>query len=117
VRAALFSKNKTFMAEEARRYMTSLAIRFIWIPFVNFLPFFPWFLAYYLYPDRKLRRFFPRLLRFAAAIFAARYLEIGIFLLFPSYILYYCFHLILIYGIGILICAVIFDDGKKAGHF
>lgn len=79
------------------------------------IPLFPWPFAYYLYPEYKLRHFFPRVLLFIAAVAAANRLIETASNIFPYPAVSYSLSAVKFYFIGVLICAVILDDEKKTG--
>lgn len=114
-RRALLLGDTVFMEKEARRDSTPRAKKYMWIPLVNYIPLFPWLFAYYLYPEYKLRRFFPRALLFIAAVAAANRLIEAASNIFPYPAVSYSLSAVKFYFIGVLICAVILDDEKKTG--
>lgn len=114
-RAALLAGDSEFMQKEAEAHATPLAKKVMFIPFVNLLPFLPWCFRYVLRTERKLRRFFVRLIPIVLLLLATRGLRVLFYKLTEIMWLNLLFAFVLFYLFGIAVSYIIWRDEKKLG--
>lgn len=91
----------------------SLAARLWFIPFANLVPFFPWLLKYYAYPEYKLRYFIPRFLLIIATYFGLTASRSLIYTITPIQWINIACVFFIYYLVGMITSLIILLDEKR----